>query len=254
MRRLVTLLTLAVASSLFGVPAQAGDGTEPPGVVLRGNLGIYTTKPELRLRIELGTVNIDDPQGPEDRSFDVEVLRTDMRTPARPAWQPYLTDTTARLHDLAIGSGQILCARARQQSWGVTTGWSDLTCVVRARDDEDLRRRGKAVFVKDRRYADGRAMVMTARTRIVVPRVPRKALYGPLLTDRGILPNGSVCTKPDWHLAGRREPNIAFGVVNWALKVSLHRTVPAGKAVMRTPFGRSCPIGGFVVVPRWLPR
>ena len=34
----------------------------------------------------------------------------------------------------------------------------------------------------------------------------------------------------------------------------IHHTNVAGTAVIRSPYGSSCPVGGFVVVPRWLPR
>jgi hypothetical protein len=137
----------------------------------------------------------------------------------------------------------------------MVSAWSPLTCVVRARDDRHLRREGPVDVVTDWRYADDRASVLLPRTRMFVPRIPAGALYGPVFTDRGVLMDGSVCTEPSWRITGQSEPDGANGVRDGgALMVLFHRTSVAGKAVMRSPFGRTCPVGGFVVVPRWIPR
>ena len=243
--------TLAAATS----PASAtGEEVGPPQTFFRGNLAIYTTTPDVRLRIDRGDVNMPGAVGDENLSWDVQVLRTDMRTASRPAWRTARTATTARYHSFRVSSGNIICVRARQHSWGVTGTWSSLTCVVRALDDEHLRRRGPVKVVTDLRYADDRASVLLSTTRMVIGGVPAGAMYGPVYTDRGISPSGARCTFPTWRIRGYSTPGSATGVATGLLRVSFHRTSVAGTAIMRSPFGRTCPVGGFVVVPTWIPR
>ena len=257
MPKLILSLALALVGTLAAVtsPAAAADAeVGPPGLFFRGNLAIYTTTPEVRLRIDRGDVNMPDAVGEEQLSWDVQVLRTDMRTASRPAWRTARTATTAQHHVFRVTSGDIICVRARQHSWGVTSAWSRLTCVVRARDDQQLRRRGPVRIVTDPRYADDRASVLLSRTRMLIGGVPAGAMYGPVFTDRGIRPDGSRCTKPSWRILGQREPGTAVGIGTGALKLQMHHTRVSGTAIMRSPFGRTCPVGGFVVVPRWMPR
>lgn len=257
MPKLILLLVLALMGTLtsFSSPAIATEvAVEPPYAYLRGNLGIYTVKTHVQLRLDRGGVNMPDAVGEENLSWDVQILRADMRATSRPAWRTARTGTTVRRHEFAVGPGRIICVRARQHSWGVTSAWSPLTCVVRARDDERLRREGPVKVVKDWRYADDRASRLLSRTRMVVSGVPAGAMYGPVYTDHGIRADGSVCTKPSWRIRGHREPGGATGVALNALHLSLHHTRVSGTAVMRSPFGSTCPVGGFVVVPKWMPR
>lgn len=257
MPKLFLSLVLALIGTLAAVSSPASATTEqvgPPGMYFRGNLGIYTTTPDVRLRIDRGDVEMPDAVGEESLSWDVQVLRTDMRTASRPAWRPARTATTARYHSFRVSSGDIICVRARQHSWGVTGGWSSLTCVARALDDEHLRRRGSVKVVPDPRYADDRASVLLATTRVVIGGVPAGAMYGPVYTDRGISPSGARCTFPTWRMRGYPTPSSATGVSTGALRLRFHRTSVAGTAIMRSPFGRTCPVGGFLVVPRWMPR
>lgn len=240
----------AVAASPLAPASTTAATFEPPQTYFRGNLGIFTTRAEVRLRIDPGTPNISDPVGEENRSWDVQVLRTDMRSASRPAWQTAITGTTAQRHVLLVGSGRIICVRARQHSWGATSGWSYRTCVVRALDDQAIPRVGPVRVVDDVRYVDGRASKIRARTRMLIAGVPAGALHGPVFTD----PPSTVCTRPSWRIRGQREPAGALGVASGALHVRYHRTNVAGTAVMGSPFGSTCPVGGFVVVPRWMPR
>jgi hypothetical protein len=257
MPKLILSLALALVGALATLPspAAAADGVvEPPQTYLRGNLGMYTIATTVALRIDRGAVNMPDAVGEENLSWDVQVLRADMRATARPAWRTARTATTLRQHVFGVSSGQIICVRARQHSWEVTSPWSRLTCVVRALDDEHLRRVGPVKVVKDVRYVDDHASRIRARTRVLIGAVPAGALYGPVFTDPGIRPDGTVCTKPSWRIRGQREPNGATGVTTGPLDLLLHRTSVAGTAIMRSPFGMTCPVGGFVVVPRWVPR
>ncbi|MCW2856171.1 MAG: hypothetical protein JWR52_1786 [Marmoricola sp.] len=246
MRRFVLLLTTALlcASGVVG-PAAADVATVgPPGVYLVGNRGnIFTTRIQVQLRLDPGEVNIPNAQGPEDLSWDLEVQSVGMRAPAPPSWTTPITNTTVRYHTLAIGSGRILCARARQHSWGVTSGWSKVMCVERARDDQSLRRTGPVHIVADWRYPDGHASVLLPTTRIRVSQIPAGAWYGPVYTDRGIRPDGTVCTHPTWHIVGHREPNRAYGFINNGITLMMHRTRAPGTAILRSPFGHTCPAG-----------
>lgn len=257
MPKVVLLLVLALAGASISPapPAVATEGhVDPPGTYFRSNLGIYTVQPQVSLRLDRGAVELPGATGDEELSWDVQVLRADMRATSPPAWRTALTGTTAQRHVLAVGSGQVVCVRARQHSWGLSSDWSTLTCVVRARDDENLRRKGPVKLVRDRRYADGRASVLRPGTRVLLRGVPAGAKYGPALTYRGIRPDGTVCATPSWRIRGEREPAGSRGVAHNALHVWLHRTKVAGTAVLRARYGDACPVGGFVVVPTWMPQ
>lgn len=257
MPRLMVLFALAVLGTLAPVVSPAAAAVQPvgpPQTFLRGNLAIYTTTPEVRLRLDPAVVNMPDAQGEENRSWDIQLLRADMRATSRPGWRTGRTRTNARHHVIAVSSGQILCIRARQHSWGVTGSWSSMTCVVRARDDEHLRREGAIRLVNDVRYADGRASVLRPRTRMSLSGVPAGALYGPVFTKIRTRSDGSTCAAPSWRIAGQREPSGSRGVSSGALNVWFHHTNVARTAVIRSPYGSSCPVGGFVVVPKWMPR
>ena len=250
---LVLIGTLASVSSP-AVAVAAVQAVSPPGTYFRGSLGIYTITPQVRLRLDRGGVNMPDAVGEEKLSWDLQVLRTDMRSASPPAWRTLRSGVTAQHHVLAVASGSIICVRARQHSWGVTSAWSRRTCVVRARDDQALLRRGPKKVVRDPRYTDGRASVLRRRTRMLIAGVPAGSMYGPVFTYRGIRANGTRCTTPTWRIRGHRQPRGAIGVIEGALRLSLHHTSVSGTAIMRSPFGRTCPVGGFVVVPRWMPR
>ncbi len=255
MRKLILLLVLALTGTLAVLPSPVVATTEPvepPYPYLRGSLGMYTVKTHVRLRLDAGGVSMPDVVGEQNLSWDVQVLRADMRAATRPAWRTALTRTTLRHHEFAVGSGRIICVRARQHSWGVTSRWSQLTCVVRAREDQHLRREGRIRVIEDVRYVDGRASKILSRGRMLVRGVPAGALYGPVLTHR--LNDDDPCVRPSWRIRGHREPDGSFGVASGAVMVLFHRTRVAGTAVVWSPYGPSCPVGGFVVVPRWVPR
>lgn len=257
MPKLILFVVVALMGTLLppGTPAVAAvAAVDPPTTFFHGNLAIYTVTTHVPLRLDKGAVNLPDAVGEENLSWDVQAFHTDMRATAPAAWRTIRTRTTVRLHQLPIGSGRVLCIRARQHSWGVTSAWSRFTCVVRARDDERLRREGAVKVVSDWRYADDRASKLLSRTRMLVPGVPADAMYGPVFTDHGIRPSGSRCTRPTWKIRGQRMPDGATGITSGSLHVLLQRTGVSGTAVMRSPFGTSCPVGGFVVVPRWVPR
>lgn len=253
MPKFIPLLVLALMGTLtlFGPPATATEpSVEPPGTYLRGNLGTYTVKTHVHLRLDHGGVNHPDAVGDENLSWDVQVVRADMRAKSRPPWATARTGTTSRRHRFPVASGQVICVRARQHSWEVTSAWSRPSCVVRARDDQHLRRKGSVRVVKDWRYADDRAARLLSRTRMLLHNVPAGALYGPVFTR----PHGSACARPSWKIRGYPRPYTANGVVLEALHVSLQRTSVSGTAVMRSPAGPTCPVGGFIVVPGWMPR
>jgi hypothetical protein len=266
MPRLIPLLVLALTGALtsFSPSVAASEAPSPavtvpavgaPQTFFRGNLGPYSIRPQIRLRIDPAVeMNLPDATGEENRTWDVQVLRADMRAATRPAWQTAITGTTEQWHQLLVGSGRVICVRARQTSWGVTGAWSYRSCVVRALDDQALRHVGPLRVVDDWRYVDGHASRILARTRVVMGGIPAGAEYGPVLTDRGIRPDGTVCNKPRWKIAGQREPGYAIGVSTGPLDLLMHRTRVAGTAVMRSPYGPSCPVGGFIVVPSWVPR
>lgn len=254
MPKLVLLLVAALAAALtpVGATADVPEGTiGPPPFYLRGNVGPYTTAPEARLYLAEGTPNLPDAEGPQNLSWDVQVARADMRATSRPAWRAARTGTTVRNHLLPIASGQVLCIRARQHSWGVTSAWSRFTCVVRARDDERLRRTGPVRVVDDWRYADGHASVLTRRTAFYLGGVPAGAKYGPVYTNSG--PDGPYCTDPTWRIAGQRLTAELLGVGHGAISFGFRRARVSGTAVLRTTYGPSCAVGGFVVVPTWVP-
>ncbi|HWJ09409.1 MAG TPA: hypothetical protein VNS46_08540 [Nocardioides sp.] len=259
MPKLILLFVLALVGSAasFATPAVAtatgADATLPtvgaPYTFFRGNVGPYSVRPQIRLRIDRADVNMPDATGEENLSWDVQVLRADMRAASRPAWQTAITGTTEQWHEFLVGSGRIICVRARQTSWGVTGAWSYRTCVVRALDDQALRRVGPVRLVRDVRYVDNRAARILPGTRMVIGGVPAGARYGPVYTDRP--GDDAVCARPSWTIRGQREPDGSRGVASGALQISFHSTRVAGVAVMRSPYEPSCPVGGFIVVPVW---
>lgn len=264
MPRLIPLLVLALTGALASLaPSVAADvpsttvtteTTVPavgaPQTFFRGNVGPFSVRPRIRLRIDPAVeMNLPDATGEENRTWDVQVLRADMRAATRPAWQTAITGTTEQWHELLVGSGRVICVRARQTSWGVTGAWSYRTCVVRALDDQALRRLGPVRVVRDVRYVDERASKILPGTRVMIGGVPARARYGPIFTDR--MGDDAVCPHPSWTIRGRREPADGRGVGSGALWMSFHYTRVAGTAVMRSPYGASCPVGGFIVVPVW---
>src|SRR5262245_17094515 len=118
MRRLVTLVTLALASPLLALGASPADAAEvtvdPPSVTLSGNLLRVTTRASETLRIDPGLADVPDEQSGDPVTYDVQILRTGMRTVRQPAWQDWKTGTDKRWHDLATHSGEIVCFRARE--------------------------------------------------------------------------------------------------------------------------------------------
>lgn len=256
--KLVLSLLLALVGALTpaGSPAHAADGLaiEAPDLWFRGTVALYTTATTVPLRIDRGylTTPPPGPDGPENLSWDVQMVRTDMRTATPPAWRTIRTRTTIRKHVIAVASGQVICVRARQHSWNLTSAWSRIRCVVRALDDQVLRRVGRVRVVKDTRYADGRASILPLGTRAYIGGVPADALYGPVYTHVG--PGLTHCVTPSWRIRGHREPLGARGLSEGWVTVLFHHTKVAGTAVLWADTPQVCPVGGFVVVPRWVRR
>ncbi|MEV5002395.1 hypothetical protein [Nocardioides sp. LML1-1-1.1] len=257
-KKLVLLVLLALLGTLTPAAAPSfatAPTVEPPGTYFRsGPLAVYAVTPWAHLRIDRGGVNMPGATGPENLTWDAQVLRADMRAATPPPWRNAFTGTTVRSHVLAIAPGQVVCVRARQHSWGATSAWSLLTCVVRAREDQSVRRKGPVRVVTDGHYLDRRASILRSGTRMVIGGIPAGALYGPVFTKPALRPNGTVCAPPVWTIAGRRAPADAFGVSQDALHLWFHHTKVAGTAVVSSPYTRRCAVGGFVVVPRWVPR
>lgn len=255
MRLVALLLALPLlAVSLPASPAMAGSqgSVEPPDVYLSGKLGTVTLVGANRMRIDPVGANVPDATGPEERTFAVELSRTPMRAAHRSAWQDRLTATPRRRHEIHLARGEVVCVRARQTSWGVTSAWSAPSCVVRPLDDRQVRRRGPVAELPDRRYADGHASRLRHGGRLLLPGVRKGARYGTLYTDYG--PHeAQYCVTPDTHLVGQRRPRTMRGVGEGRLVAMLARAHAPGTAVFGSPVGPICRVGGVLVLPRWLP-
>lgn len=258
-KKLVVLVALLLAGTL--APSGVSDAVTPPAVeppmafFPASQLGTSTLAPAATFRIEPGAVTLPQAQGPENRTWDVQVLRADMRAAKAPAWRTGLSGTAQRSHSVPVAPGQVVCVRARQHSWGVVSTWSRPSCKVRVREDQALPRKGPVKVVTDRHYPDRRASVLPRGTRLVLAGIPAGALYGPVYTKFPVgATGGVVCTPPSWKIAGSPESDEARGYAAGPLHVMFHRTTTPGTAVVWTPFPRRCAIGGFVVIPRWVPR
>lgn len=258
LKKLVLLVALVLGGAL--TPTGVSVGATPPAVeppeafFAPSQLGTTTFAPAATFRIDPGGANLPEAQGPENRTWDVQVVRADMRAANPPAWRTGLSGTTQRYHSVPVAPGQVVCVRARQHSWGVVSTWSRISCKVRVREDQVLPRKGPVKVVTDRHYPDRRASVLPRGTSLVISGIPAGALYGPAYTKYPAGPTGVVCTPPSWKIAGRPESDEARGYAAGPLHVMLHRTTAPGTAVVWTPFPRRCTIGGFVVLPRWVPR
>ncbi len=259
--KLVLSLLLALVGALTpaGSPAHAADGItlEAPFLSFRpssGDLGMYTLQRATSLRISAGAASEPVPDSEANFSWDVQVLRSDMRAATPPAWRTVLPRTTGRLHRFTVGAGQVICVRARQYLRGAISPWSRHTCVVRAREDQNIPHVGPVRLVKDGRYPDGLASVLPAGTRMVLSGVPARAMYGPVFTKPPVGSDGTVCAAPSWRIRGQREADSSIGITSNSLHISFRRTSVAGTALVWTTYPRRCAVGGFVVVPTWVPR
>ena len=158
-----------------------------------------------------------------------------------------------RLH---VAPGRVLCIRARTHRDGLpngerTSAWTHRQCLVQPLDDQQVRRLGPMRVRPDRHFSDGHSTVLRTGGRLLLPGVPRGASYGPVYVDNGVLNDGHDL--PEWWILGHRHPyqsaNGGFhGETMWLAKVARE----SGTAVVTTTSPFSMPVGGVVVLPKWL--
>ena len=186
----------------------------------------------------------------EARSFDVRIRRARMRAARPPAWRLRSTGETRLTHRLRVGAGRIVCLRVRQHSFGLRSAWSAPNCVVRPLDDSRLRRQGRVTTVRDRHYPDHRARVLHRDGRLLLPRVPRRAWYAAVQTNV----RRAGHRWPDIRILGHRASTDCSGGYRGRVVWCARRTTHAGTAVVSVRGRASNPVGGVVVLPKWMLR
>jgi hypothetical protein len=184
-------------------------------------------------------------------TYDLQLSRTPMRAAHRSAWRTVVTGSDRSHRRLHVAPGRVLCVRARVHRAGSTSVWSKRQCVVQPLGDQQLQRRGPMRVRPDRHFTDGHSTVLRTGGRLLLPGVRRGASYGPVYVDNGVLNDGHDL--PEWWIVGHQHlyqsANGGFhGEEMWLAKVARE----SGTAMITTTSPFSMPVGGIVVLPRWL--
>lgn len=249
-----TILLLVAASLAAALPAAGSAPAGPPGetVLTPPYVGTadaieftVTARPRVRFLVDAGWVEgpVDESQ-PEERSYDIQVRRAGMLAPRAPQWRLVSSGDDRRWHRFDLPSGRVVCVRARQHSYGLTSAWSRPSCLVRARDDSQARRSGSMHVVREPGYEDRRATRLTGG-RLSMPGVPRGARYGFLVSEHGTDGN----SYPAFGLAGGPLHYSCLGGTEGSLFWCARPARRAGTLVATSV--SSDPVGGLVVIPRW---
>ncbi|MGC4111833.1 MAG: hypothetical protein QM747_15725 [Nocardioides sp.] len=193
---------------------------------------------------------------PSGDTYELQVSRTPMRATRRAAWHTFAERSALGLQRVHVAPGRVLCFRARTHRDGVTSGrstsaWTRRECFVQPLGDEQVKRQGRMRVRPDKHFSDGHSTVLCTGGRLLLPHVPRGASYGPVYVNNGVLNDGH--DQPEWWILGHRHPyqsaNGGFsGELQWNAKVARE----PGTAVITTESPYSEPIGGVVVIPKWL--
>ena len=110
----------------------------------------------------------------------------------------------------------------------------------------------RAVKDKVRNAAAGKATIVGAGDALRLRHVPKDTWYGPVSTEFPAREDGSLrCFGPGWRIIGHGVPNSAEGVSRTTLRYMTYHRNPGGTATVFDGDG-SCPVGGFVVIPKWM--
>lgn len=197
-RPLLTLLVvvLSMSSTLLGpgpATAVSSESEEAGGAGASASVGFRGWTSYVRTSPVTATIDADvlyDDAGAEVVSIDIRTSRTSMTSTAQTAWveptnlQGLLVVEGDRRGPvkvrkdvpLRVAQGQVLCVSARAtDSFGVTSPWSDRSCVLRFLDDRRLERHGPLRTVRDERYTNGTATHIDPGGSLVLRGVPRGA-------------------------------------------------------------------------------
>ncbi len=246
MRRLVPLLVLAVASSLFTVLSSAAAAPTPTrGRIDAPDVSGYPWN-SIWWIVKGPRATFEWDGYSEGATYDVQALVSPMRARRRPAWETWREGITAEQGGLRVAQGQVVCVRARMHAYGSTSPWSTKQCMVRPLDDRRAVVKGRRTRVDDSRYLDERATSLRPGGRFVLRGVPRRAAYGIVATYRDALewPQLRLAGDPlSWELSGD-----GLG----RLMIFYRVAAKAGSGLIENRCcGPTFPIGGVVVVPRW---
>ncbi|MCB0907386.1 MAG: hypothetical protein KDB63_09740 [Nocardioidaceae bacterium] len=254
----VCLISVSAVSGVI-IPPGSASVAHPESTVARASgpvaapatsAGHRTTdwSPNLPADITLGpTAYLQLPTGDP---IEVEASRSDARSSAMAAWEPYLTVDDDRIVEPAIAPGQVLCLRWRYLYSDRPGEWHQW-CTVRGWRDEHFVIVGGADHVRSLTFDDGRGTSLRDGGRLLVPDlVPGMhvaAVVGNLNSD----PIYGWRSAPYWRDSSGSEQRAVVVSPAWH-DCHIYRVAAAGTGAFVGDFRHGAlPVGHVVVFPAW---